>query len=376
LREDGAQSVTEDDIVDQDWQITPITHPNPTLAADIAAAIKNPGFGHIFSDHMVTVQWSEDQGWHDATIGERKPFLIDPAAAVLHYAQEIFEGLKAYKTADGAITLFRPEQNARRFMKSAERLAMPAVPEALFLQAVETLVRTDRAWIPDGDGSLYIRPFMFASEVFLGVRPSHRYVFCVIASPAGPYFKGGQSAITVWATDTFTRASAGGTGAAKCGGNYANSLLAQAEATRNGCDQVVFLDAAEHRWVEELGGMNVFFVMDDGRLVTPPLAGTILPGVTRASVIELAREDGLVVEERTYAFDQWRDDAKAGRVKEVFACGTAAVISAIGTVRHSGGEFTIGDGKTGPVTQRIHTVLTGIQRGRIKDQHGWVHVVV
>ena len=362
--------------MDQNWIFASSNHPNPTPAADIAAAIKNPGFGLIFSDHMVTVEWTEAQGWHDAKIGERKPFQMDPASAVLHYAQEIFEGLKAYKTEDGSVALFRPEENARRFVKSAERLAMAPVPESLFLQAVETLVRTDHAWIPEGEGSLYIRPFQFASESFLGVRPSHKYTFCVIASPAGPYFKGGQKAITVWVTDNYTRASAGGTGAAKCGGNYANSLLAQAEASRNGCDQVVFLDAAEHRWIEELGGMNVFFVMDDGTLVTPPLAGTILPGITRASVIELAREQGLKVEERAYSFEQWRDDAAAGRVKEVFACGTAAVISAIGKVRHSDGEFTIADGGTGPITQRIHGLLTGIQRGKVKDTHGWVRRVI
>ncbi len=362
--------------MDQEWQFSASKHPNPTPATDIAAALKNPGFGTVFSDHMVTVQWTETAGWHDAMITERKPFQLDPAAAVLHYAQEIFEGLKAYKTEDGAVVLFRADQNAKRFMKSAERLAMAAVPESLFLEAIQTLIRADKAWVPGGDGSLYIRPFQFASETYLGVRPSHKYTFCVIASPVGAYFKGGSSAITVWVTDSYTRASMGGTGAAKFGGNYANSLLAQAEASRNGCDQVVFLDAAEHRWVEELGGMNVFFVMADGTLVTPPLGGTILPGVTRMSLIDLAREQGLTVVERPYAFDQWRDDAKAGRVKEVFACGTAAVISAIGRVRYAGGEFTIGDGEKGPVTQFLYEQLTGIQRGKIQDKHGWVQRVV
>jgi len=324
---------------------------------------------------MVTVQWNESAGWHDARITDRKPFQMDPAAAVLHYAQEIFEGLKAYKLEDGAIALFRPDQNAKRFIKSAERLAMAPVPEDLFLQAIETLIKADRDWVPGGDGSLYIRPFMFASEAYLGVRPSRSYTFCVIASPVGAYFKGGSSAITVWVTDSYTRAAAGGTGAAKFGGNYANSLLAQAEASRHECDQVVFLDAAEHRWVEELGGMNVFFVMENGTLVTPPLAGTILPGVTRMSLITLAQEQGLTVEERPYAFDQWRGDAQSGRVKEVFACGTAAVISAIGTVRYAGGEFRIGGGEKGPVTQRLYEQLTGIQRGKIKDSHGWVRRV-
>jgi branched-chain amino acid aminotransferase len=319
--------------LDQEWQFSASTHPNPTAAATIAAAIESPGFGTVFSDHMVTVQWTNDAGWHDAVITDRKPFQLDPAAAVLHYAQEIFEGLKAYKLEDGAVALFRPEQNAKRFIKSAERLAMAPVPESLFLQAIEMLIRADKAWVPGGDGSLYIRPFEFASETYLGVRPSHKYTFCVIASPVGAYFKGGKSGITVWVTDSYTRASMGGTGAAKFGGNYANSLLAQAEATRHGCDQVVFLDAAEHRWVEELGGMNVFFVMADGTLVTPPLGGTILPGVTRMSLITLAQEQGLKVEERLYAFDQWREDAASGQVKEVFACGTAAVISATCGIR-------------------------------------------
>ncbi|MDR3524324.1 MAG: branched-chain amino acid aminotransferase [Acetobacteraceae bacterium] len=361
--------------MDQKWLFASSKHPNPTPAADIAAAIENPGFGTVFSDHMITVQWTEAQGWHDARLEDRKPFQIDPAAAVLHYAQEIFEGLKAYQLADGTVALFRPEQNARRFIKSAERLAMAPVPESLFLQAVETLVRSEKAWIPGGEGSLYIRPFQFASETFLGVRPSHKYTFCVIASPVGPYFKGGQKAITVWSTDTYTRASAGGTGSAKCGGNYANSLLAQAEASQNGCDQVVFLDAAEHRWIEELGGMNIFFVLDDGALVTPPLAGTILPGITRSSVIELVREEGGTVHERPYSFPEWQADCQSGRVKEAFACGTAAVISAIGKVRYPGGEFVIGDGDSGATTKRIHSLLTGIQRGKIADTHGWVHRV-
>jgi branched-chain amino acid aminotransferase len=361
--------------VDQKWLFAETAHPNPTPSAEIAARIENPGFGQIFSDHMVTVEWTEGHGWHDAKLEDRKPFQMDPASAVLHYAQEIFEGLKAYKMADGSIALFRPIENARRFIQSAERLAMAPVPESLFIQAIETLIRADKAWVPGGDGSLYIRPFMFASESFLGVRPSHKYVFCVIASPVGPYFKGGRKAITVWMTDGYTRASAGGTGSAKCGGNYANSLLAQAEASRNGCDQVVFLDAAEHRWVEELGGMNVFFVMADGTLVTPPLSGTILPGITRSSVIELAREQGHKVEERPYAFTDWKADAEAGRLAEVFACGTAAVISAIGKVKSSSGEFTIGDGQTGPVTDLLYGKLTGIQRGQNNDSHGWVHRV-
>jgi branched-chain amino acid aminotransferase len=281
-----------------------VPHPAPTQADVRAARMENPGFGKVFSDHMVTIRWSADKGWHDAEVRAREPFSIDPASAVLHYAQEIFEGMKAYRTADGGFALFRPEENARRFNMSARRMAMPELPEDVFIEAVEQLVRTDAAWVPEGDGSFYLRPFMFASEAFLGVRPANEYIFCVIGCPVGAYFKGGYKAVTVWVSDDYTRAALGGTGAAKCGGNYAGSLVAQAEATRNGCDQVVFLDAAERRWVEELGGMNIFFVMDNKTIVTTPL-GTILPGITRASVMQLAAEEGFKVEERPYSFEEW-----------------------------------------------------------------------
>jgi branched-chain amino acid aminotransferase len=359
----------------KDVQFSRDIHTNPTPENEIADVLKSPGFGLAFTDHMVTARWTGASGWHDARIGPRKPFLIDPACAVLHYGQEVFEGMKAYRTAEGTIVLFRPEENARRFQRSAQRMAMPSVPESLFLEAVEALVKTDRHWIPGGDSSLYLRPFMFASENFLGVRPSREYVFCVIASPAGPYFKGERPAITVWISSEYTRAAPGGTGVAKCGGNYAGSLLAQAEAMDAGCDQVVFLDATKHRWVEELGGMNIFFVMADGTLVTPPLGGTILPGITRDSVIALAHSQGKVVEERSYSFDEWRVDAQSGQLEEVFACGTAAVISAVGRVRYSDGEFLIGNGESGAETERIRALLTGIQRGQLEDAAHWVRRV-
>ncbi|AHB07443.2 MULTISPECIES: branched-chain amino acid aminotransferase [Pandoraea] len=351
-------------------------HANPTPADQIAAKLANPVFGRVFTDHMVTIRWTEGTGWHDAKVEARRPFQIDPACAVLHYAQEIFEGMKAYRGEDGKISLFRPQANARRFRESAQRMSMADLPEAVFLEAVEKLVDIDRAWIPSAEGSsLYIRPFMFASESFLGVRAAHEYIFCVIACPVGPYFKPGKSAVTVWVSDQYTRAAPGGTGAAKCGGNYAASLIAQTEASAKGCDQVVFLDAAQHRWIEELGGMNVFFVMDDGSLQTPPLSGTILPGITRASIIEFAKREGLTVNETPYEFAQWQADAASGRVKETFACGTAAVVTAIGQVRHANGEFAIGDGGEGPVTKRIRDQLTGIQRGKVADPFGWVHHV-
>jgi branched-chain amino acid aminotransferase len=293
---------------------------------------------------------------------------------VLHYAQEIFEGLKAYRLADGSMALFRPEQNARRFQRSAKRLAMPELPEDMFLQACKQLVQVDKDWFPPVDGgSIYLRPFMIASEVFLGVKPSAEYLFMVIASSAGNYFKSGAPAISIWVSEHYTRAARGGTGAAKCGGNYAASLVAQSEAIREGCDQVVFLDAAEHRWVEELGGMNLFFLFDDGSLLTPPTDGTILEGITRDSVLTLARAQGLTVREERYAMDQWRADAESGRLVEVFACGTAAVITAVGTVKSTQGAFTIGAGGAGQMTQQIRTKLVDIQRGAAADTHGWVH---
>ena len=357
------------------FEIRRIEHPAPTPAETRAALISDPGFGKVFSDHMVTIRWTRDGGWGEAQLRAREPFVLDPAAAVLHYAQEIFEGMKAYRAADGAVTLFRPLENARRFADSARRMAMPVLAEEHFLQAVEALVQADQAWIPPGQGSLYLRPFMIATEAFLGVRPAAEYTFCVIASSVGDYFKGGGKPVTVWAPQDFSRAAPGGTGAAKCGGNYAASLLAQAEATANDCDQVVFLDAAEHRWVEELGGMNVFFVMDDGTLVTPPLAGTILPGITRASIIDLARDLGHEVLEQPYAFEDWRADAASGRLAEVFACGTAAVVAAIGEVRHSAGGFQAAAVPDGPVTRALRDRLIGIQRGLNEDPRGWLHRV-
>ena len=348
-------------------------NPNPVDAAERAARLVDPGFGRVFTDHMVTIRYSDAKGWHDAKVGPRAPLTLDPATAVLHYAQEIFEGLKAYRLSDGTMALFRPEQNARRFQRSAKRLAMPELPEEMFLQACRQLVQVDKDWFPPIDGgSIYLRPFMIASEVFLGVKPSAEYLFMVIASSAGNYFKSGAPAISIWVSEQYTRAARGGTGAAKCGGNYAASLVAQSEAIRQGCDQVVFLDAAEHRWVEELGGMNLFFLFDDGSLLTPPTDGTILEGITRDSVLTLARAQGLNVREERYAMDQWRADAESGRLVEVFACGTAAVVTPVGTVKSTQGAFTIGAGGAGQMTQQIRTKLVDIQRGAAADTHGWV----
>lgn len=362
-------------LADTGLSFTTLAHPAPTSAEMRTAVLANPGFGTNFTDHMVTIEWTEGQGWHDAVIGPRQPIALDPAAAVLHYAQEIFEGLKAYKQADGAISLFRPEANAARFNLSAERLAMPALPEALFVEAIERLVALDRDWIPEGEGSsLYLRPFMIATEAFLGVRPAKQYKFIVIASPAGNYFKSGAPAVSIWVSD-YTRAAPGGTGAAKCGGNYAASLVPQAEAIARGHDQVVFLDAAEHKWIEELGGMNLYFVFDDGTLLTPALTGTILPGITRDSLLTLAREEGLNVVEGRYSLDQWREDAASGKLVETFACGTAAVVTPVGKVAGREGEFTVGTGGPGQLTGKLKNRLVAIQRGEAPDTHGWIRKI-
>lgn len=348
-------------------------NPAPVEANERSRILENPGFGKVFTDHMAMVRWSDVKGWHDAKITARGPLSLDPATAVLHYAQEIFEGLKAYRMEDGGTALFRPLENARRFRESAQRMAMPELPDDLFVGSIEALVKADRDWIPQIEGgSLYLRPFMFASEVFLGVKPAAEYLYLVIASPAGAYFKSGAPAVSIWVSDHYTRAAPGGTGAAKCGGNYAASLVAQAEAIREGCDQVVFLDAAERRWVEELGGMNLFFVFDDGSITTPPL-GTILPGITRESILTLAREQGIAVREAPYAIDQWKADAQSGKLVETFACGTAAVVTPVGKVKGRDGEFTIGSGGPGQVTQALKAKLTAIQRGEAPDAHGWVH---
>ncbi|WP_188583616.1 branched-chain amino acid aminotransferase [Azorhizobium oxalatiphilum] len=357
-----------------------ITSPLPFEQSPTALAgperdvlLKDPGFGRYLTDHMVTIRYSKGAGWHDGKVVARAPLTLDPATMSLHYGQEIFEGLKAYRMPDGGAALFRPDANAARFYKSAERLAMAPLPEALFLESVRALVKADRDWIPEGEGAaMYLRPFMIATEVGFVTKPAAEYLYCVLASPVGSYFSGGPKAVKLWVSETYTRAAPGGTGAAKCAGNYAASYAAQAEGSANGCDQVVFLDAVERRWVEELGGMNVFFVFDDGTLQTPPLSGTILPGVTRDSLITLARGMGLTVREEPYAMDQWQADAKSGRLREAFACGTAAVVTPIGTVTGKQHDFAIGTGAPGELTLRLKGMLTDIQFGRAPDPYGWM----
>jgi branched-chain amino acid aminotransferase len=325
---------------------------------------------------MFTVEWTPDQGWHHARIEPYGPISLDPATAVLHYAQEIFEGMKAYRHADGSIWSFRPEGNAARMVRSSQRLALPVLPEDDFVQAVDELVKVDARWVPEStegnEKSLYLRPFMFASEAFLGVRPSQHVTFMVIASPAGSYFTGGIKPVRIWLTEEYTRAGRGGMGAAKTGGNYASSLVAQQEAYEHGCDQVVFLDASEGKYVEELGGMNLYFVHADGHITTPAL-GTILEGITRASIIEIAGKLGHPVEERQFSIDEWKSGIESGDIVEVFACGTAAVVTPVGELVWEGGSAASPAGEVG-ATIRKH--LVDVQFGRADDTFGWMHRIV
>jgi branched-chain amino acid aminotransferase len=338
----------------------------------LAEILSNPGFGQYFTDHMFTMKWNPGDGWHEPAITPYGPLTLDPATAVFHYAQEIFEGLKAYRHEDGSIWVFRPEANAERMARSSRRLALPELPTTDFVQAVEELVRVDQRWVPDpaGEKSLYLRPFMIATDRFLGVRPAEHVTFLVIASPAGAYFKRGPMPVTLWLTTDYTRAGRGGMGAAKTGGNYASSLVAQQEATANGCDQVVFLDGQEGRYVEELGGMNMYFVYRDGRIVTPEL-GTILEGITRSSIIELAGKMGHQVQERRISIDEWREGVTSGEISEVFACGTAAVVTPVGSLKWDGGE-TPEVSEAGEVTMNIRRALVDIQYGRADDTFGWM----
>jgi branched-chain amino acid aminotransferase len=350
---------------------------SPTSDAEREAILKSPAFGQVFTDHMITIRWSQDKGWYDARLEPYGPFTLDPATSVFHYAQEFFEGLKAYRQDNGSIVMFRPDANAARFNSSAKRMAMPELPEETFIRALELLVTQDRDWVPQGEGnSLYLRPFMIATQRGLGVNhPSTDYLFCVIASPAGPYFASGVKPVTVWLSQEYTRAAPGGTGAVKCGGNYAAAFNAQQQAVDEGCDQVVWLDAAEHRWVEEMGGMNLFFVYRDNRILTPALTGTLLPGITRDSLLTLAPDLGITAVEGRIAIDEWQSACAAGELTEVFACGTAAVITPVGSVKGEHTAWQIGDGSSGPVTLRLREELMGIQYGHRPDPFAWIHKV-
>ncbi|HEX3824580.1 MAG TPA: branched-chain amino acid aminotransferase [Mycobacteriales bacterium] len=348
--------------------------PTPTPPGRLAEILAAPGFGKVFTDHMVTVRWTPATGWHDARVRPYGPMQVDPATQIFHYGQSIFEGFKAYTQPDGSIATFRPEKNGERFQRSAARLALPQLPVDDFVTAADKLIRQDAAWVPaQGEDSLYVRPFMIATEVGLGVRPAADVTFMVIASPAGAYFAAGAKPVDIWLSEDYTRAAPGGTGAAKCGGNYAASLIAQQEAIDNGCEQVLFLDAVERRWIEEFGGMNLWFVLDDGTVMTPELTGTILEGVTRDTMKVLAAEHDLKVEERRIDIDEWRKGADGGQITEVFACGTAAVLTSVGTLRWRGGEVTL-PAET-PVATALRTALVDLQHGRAPDPHGWLHHV-
>ena len=354
------------------------THPRSD--ADRAAILAAPGFGRYFTDHMVKIDWTADNHWDDGTVLPYGPLALDPATSSLHYGQLIFEGLKAYRQPDGSIATFRPDANAARFARSARRLAMAELPAELFIESLRALAEVDAAWVPSGsDASLYFRPFMISTEVGLGVRPANAYSYLLIASPAGPYFPRGVQPVSVWLSTEYTRAAPGGTGEAKCAGNYAASLVAQAQAAEQGCDQVVWLDAHEHRYVEEMGGMNLYFVYGSGpdaRIVTPKLSGTLLPGITRDSLLTMARDLGYRSEEVLISTDEWRAGNASGELTEVFACGTAAVITPVGQVKSAEHEWTVGTGEPGPVTMQLRQALLDVQTGAAADPHGWMHRLV
>lgn len=355
-------------------------NPNARTAEARAEILANPGFGKYFTDHMVRIDWKADGGWQNARVIPYGPLELDPATNMLHYGQSIFEGLKAYKHPDGSIHTFRPEANARRFQRSAARLAMPELPEELFVESIEALVEVDRDWVPSlPEQSLYLRPFMISTEVGLGVRPANEYAYLLIASPVGAYFPQGVKPVTVWISTEYVRAAPGGTGEAKCAGNYAASLVAQAQAAEAGCDQVVWLDAVERRWVEEMGGMNLYFVYGSGKdakIRTPELTGTLLPGITRESLLTVAADLGYDAETARISVEDWKADVASGAITEVFACGTAAVITPVGTVKSANGEWTHGDGTPGPITMELRDALTGIQSGLRPDTHNWMHKLV
>ena len=349
-------------------------NPNALPAAERDAKVAEGGFGKYYTDHMVICDWDEQNGWGTPELVPYGPITLDPATAVFHYGQEIFEGMKAYRQPDGGVALFRPEENAKRFNRSAKRLALPELPVETFIETVNALVKQDMGWVPNKVGeSLYIRPFMIATEVGLGVRPTNKARYILIATPAGAYFNPSK-AVTVWISTEYVRAAPGGTGEAKCGGNYAASLVAQKAAAAEGCDQVVWLDAVERKWVEEMGGMNLYFVKGN-KVITPKLTGTLLPGITRDSILSVARDLGYETEEVMLSVDDWKDGISSGEITETFACGTAAVVSPIGAAKSKWGTWVTGDGNPGPITMKIRETLLGIQHGQIVDKYGWVRVV-
>ncbi len=336
--------------------------------------MNNLGFGKYYTDYMFMLEWYKGEGFTDAKIMPYGPIEFDPACLVLHYAQETFEGMKAYKTADGRILLFRPEMNAKRFQKSNERLCMPELPVEDYIQAVEELIKVEKDWIPTLPGtSLYIRPYMFAYQPKLGVHDADHYKFMVILSPVGSYYKEGLKPVSIYVEDKYVRAVIGGTGFTKCGGNYASSIKAQIEAEKKGYTQVLWLDGVHRKYVEEVGTMNVMFVID-GVVVTAPLEGSVLPGVTRDSMIKVLKSKGYKVEERHLSIDELMAAAKAGKLDEAFGTGTAAVISPIGKLAYKD-EVFFDNNKIGPISQMLYDTLTGIQTGKLPDEFGWTYEI-
>lgn len=336
----------------------------------------NLGFGKYFTDHMFMMDYTEGEGWHDARIVPFQNLSLSPATAVFHYAQEMFEGLKAYKTADGRVQLFRPQKNIERLNNTNRRMCIPEIDPDDVLQAIKAVVKTDEDWIPEEEGkSLYIRPFIIATDPMLGVHPSHSYLFCIILSPVGAYYATGINPVKIYVEPEYVRAVKGGTGFAKVGGNYAASLKGQEVAEKLGYAQVLWLDGINHKYVDEVGAMNVFFVID-GEIVTPTLEnGNILPGVTRDSAIQLLRSWGYKVSERLLSIDEIREAADNGKLDEAFGTGTAAVISPIGELNEAGKVMIINEGKIGPISQRLYNNLTGIQWGTVEDTMGWTVLV-
>jgi len=329
------------------------------------------GFGEVFTDHMFIMDYAVEKGWYDPRIVPYGPIALDPAAAVLHYAQEMFEGLKTYAAVDGGLNLFRPDMNAKRTNATNARICLPLVDEVLYVESIKALIEIDKDWAPDYPGtSLYIRPFIFASEPFLGVRPANEYKFVVILSPVGPYYKGGLQPTKIYVEDKYTRSAEGLAGNAKIGGNYAMSLKAQVEAQEKGYMQVLWLDGRERRYVEEIGTSNAFFMID-GEAFTAPLTGTILPGITRDSVITLLKDRGVNVREERFTIDDVYSASDAGKLGEVFATGTAAVISPVGEMMWKDRKLLVNNGEIGPVSQSLYDDITGIQSGRLPDPYGW-----
>lgn len=329
------------------------------------------GFGKVFTDHMFVMNYTEGQGWHDARIVPYAPLTLDPSAMVFHYGQEMFEGLKAYRGKDGKARLFRPDMNAKRTNATNKRLCIPQLPEEDFVEAVRAIVEVDQDWIPEEDGtSLYIRPFIIATDEFLGVAPSKTYLFIIILSPSGAYYESGLAPVGIWIEDDYVRAVRGGMGFAKTGGNYAASLAAQVKAHDDGYSQVLWLDGVERKYIEEVGAMNIFFKID-GKIVTPMLNGSILPGITRNSVIEVCKSWGYEVEERKISVDELLDAQKTGKLEECFGTGTAAVISPVGKLRYKDDVMTINNNEIGEVSQKLYDTITGIQWGKVEDTFGW-----